>query len=261
MAPSGGWIIHSLEATPAILTEEDITTASSRKITEFYQGVKTLMLLRLGDLPQDLREDLINSPALDFYGILYAAVDSGMYRDIGWVEEWSHAVTEVSIRMRGYPKELRKQIRLVAVASRTPSCRQAIVEKEKRIGTDPTFLFLDLPKKIRYQVYRHLLVKESIIVCDWAVGSDVKSVKRRTDYDVRVGKEQRRTTYQVRAMGKKQEIDLAIMMVNKQIADESATVFYGENTFRFLGIPSRGKYPSRLTCLFRLYGLSSVFSP
>jgi hypothetical protein len=238
MAPSWGWIIHSLEATPAILTEEDITTASSGKITEFYQGVKTLMLLRLGGLPQDLREDLISHPALDFYGILYAAVDSGMYRDIGWVEEWSHAVTEVSIRMRGYPRELRKQIRLVAVASRTPSCRQAIVEKEKIIDTDPTLLFLDLPKKIRYQVYRYLLVKESIIVCDWAAGSDVKSVKRRTDYDVRVGKEQRRTTYQVRAMGKKQEIDLAIMRVNKQIADESATVFYGENTFRFLGMLS-----------------------
>jgi len=219
------------------------------------------MPLRLGGLPQDLREDLISCSALDFYGVLYAAVDSGMYRDMSWVEEWFHAVTEVSIRMRGYPRELRKQIRLVVVASRTPSCRQAIVEEEKTIDTDPTFLFLDLPKKIRYQVYRHLLVKESIIVCDWAAGSDIKSVKRRTDYDVRVGKEQRRTTYQVRVMGKKQEIDLAIMRVNKQIADESATVFYSENAFRFLGMPFRGKHPSRLTYLFRLYGLSSVFSP
>lgn len=80
MAPSWGWIIHSLEATPAILTEEDITTASSGKITEFYQGVKTLMLLRLAVLLQDLREDLISHPALDFYGILYTAVDLGMYR-------------------------------------------------------------------------------------------------------------------------------------------------------------------------------------
>ena len=261
IALSRGWIIHSLEATPAFLTEEDMTTASLGKITEFYRGVKTLMLLRLGGLPQDLREDFISRSALDFYGVLYAAVDSGMYRDISWVEEWSHAVTEVSIRMRGYPRELRKQIRLITVASRTPSCRQAIIEKEKIIDMDPTFLFLDLPNKIRYQVYRHLLVKESIIICDWAVGSDVKSVKRRTDYDVRVGKKQRRTTYQVRAMGKKQEIDLAIMRVNKQIADESATVFYGENTFQFLGMPSRGKHPSRLTCLFRLYRLSSVFSP
>jgi len=219
------------------------------------------MLLRLGGLPRDLREDLISCPALNFYGILYAAVDLGMYKDIGWVEEWPHAVTEASIRMRGYPRELRKQITLVAVASRTPSGRQAIVEKEKIIDTDPAFLFLDLLKKIRYQVYRHLLVKESIIVCDWAAGSDVKSVKRRTDYDVRVGKEERHTTYQVRAIGKKQEIDLAIMGVNKQIADKSATVFYGENTFQFLGMPSRGKRPSRLTCLFRLYGLNSIFSP
>lgn len=261
MALSGGWIIHSLEATPAILTEEDITTASLGKITEFYEGVKTLMLIRLGGLPQDLREDLISRPALDFYGIPYAAVDSEMYRDIGWVEEWSHAVTEVSIRMRGYPRELRKQLRQVAVAVRIPSGRQAIVEKEKIIDTDLAFLFLDLPKKIRYQVYRHLLVKENIIVCDWAAGTDVKSIRRRTDYDVRVGKDQRRTTYQVRAMGKKQEIDLAIMRVNKQIADESATVFYGENTFQFLGMLSRGKHPSRLTYLFRLYGLSAVFSP
>ncbi|KAF2492589.1 hypothetical protein BU16DRAFT_619980 [Lophium mytilinum] len=235
MVLSRGWIIHSLEATPAILTEEDITTASLEKITEFYQGVKMLMLLRLGDLPQDLRDVLINRPALDFYGILYAAVDSGMYTDISWVEEWSHAVTEVSIRMRGYPRELRKQMRLIADASRTPSGRQAVVEKEKRSDTDRKFLFLDLPEKIRDQVYRHLLVKESIIICDWAAGSDVQSVKRRTDYEVRVGKEQRRTTYQVRAIGKKQEIDLAIMRANKQIADESAKVFYGENTLRFLG--------------------------
>src|SRR5436190_11134177 len=108
MAPSRAWIIHSFQATPAILTEEDITTASLGKITEFYQGVKTLMLLRLGGLPEDLREDFISRSALDFYGVLYAAVDSGMYRDISWVEEWSHAVTEVSIRMRGYPRELRK---------------------------------------------------------------------------------------------------------------------------------------------------------
>ena len=148
MAPSRGWIIHLLEATPAILTEEDITIVSSGKITEFYQRVKTLMLLRLGGLPQDLGGDLINRSALDFYGVLYAAVDSGMYRDITWVEEWSHAVTEVSIRMRGYPRELRKQIRLITVASRTPSCRQAIVEKEKIIDTEMKFLFLDLPKKI-----------------------------------------------------------------------------------------------------------------
>ena len=73
MAPSRGWIIHSLEATPAILTEEDIMTASLGKITEFYQGVKTIMLLRLGGLPQDLREDLIRRSALDFYGVLYSS--------------------------------------------------------------------------------------------------------------------------------------------------------------------------------------------
>jgi hypothetical protein len=54
-------------------------------------------------------------------------------------------------------------------------------------------------------------------------------------------------------MGKRQEVDLAIMRVSKQIADESTTVFYGENTFRFLGTLSPGKQPSRLTCLFRLY--------
>ena len=76
-----------LEVTPAILTEEDIMIASLGKITEFYQGVKMLMLLRLGGLPQDLWEDFISHLALDFYGVLYAAVDSGIYRDISWVEE------------------------------------------------------------------------------------------------------------------------------------------------------------------------------
>jgi hypothetical protein len=259
-APSRGWIIHSLEATPAILTEEDVTTAPSETIKEFYQGVKTLMLLRLASLPRDLQDVLSSRPATDVYDILYTAVDSGMYMDISWVEEWSHAVTEVSNRMRGYPRELRKQTRLITLASRRPSDRQAIAKKDKTIDTNPTFRFIDLPKKVKFQIYQHILVKDSIVVCDWTPRSDVKSVKRRTDYDVRVGKVQRRTTYQVRAMGKKQEIDLAIMRINKQIADESAKVFYGRNTFRFLGIPSLGKRPSRLTYLFRLYGLGSVFS-
>lgn len=247
MALSKGWIMHSLDKTPAIVTDEDIVTASSEKTTEFYQGVKMLMLLRLGDLPQDLLDALNSCSALDFYGTLYAAVDSGMHMDISWIEEWSHAVTEISIRMRGYPKELRRQIKLIATASREPSGRQAIIEKEKIINTDQTFPFLNLPRNVRYQVYRHLLVKESIIVCDWAAGSHVKSVQRRTDYDVRIGKEQRRTTYQVRAMGNEQEIDLAIMRVNKQIAYESEKVFYGENTFQFLGMSSQRKHPSRLT--------------
>lgn len=66
------------------------------------------MLLRLGGLPRDLREDLISCPALDFYGILYATVNSGAYKDIGWVGEWFHVVTEASIYMRGYPRDLRK---------------------------------------------------------------------------------------------------------------------------------------------------------
>lgn len=158
MALSGGWILHSLEATPAILTEEDFTTPSLGKITEFYERVKTLMLVRLGSLPQDLRDDLTSRPALDFHGSLSPVVDSGMYSDISWVAEWTHAVTEVSIRMRGYPRELRKQLRQAAVVSRTPSGRQAIVEKEKIIDMNPVFPFLKLPKKIRYQLYRLLLV-------------------------------------------------------------------------------------------------------
>ena len=239
MAVSAGWITHSLEATPAFLTEEDLTTVSLGKITEFYEGAKTLMLIRLGGLPQDIREDLTSRPALDFYSALLAAVDSGVYRDVDWVEEWSHAVSEVSIRMRGHPRELRKQMKQVVVVSQKPSGGRADVGKEKIKDPDPGFHFLNLPKKIRYQIYRHLLVKGSIIICDWAVRREVKSVKRRTDYDVRVGKEQRRTTYQVRAAGKKQRVDLGIMGVNKQIANESTALFYSENKFRFLGMPSQ----------------------
>lgn len=49
-------------------------TASLGKITEFYQGVKTVVLLGLGGLTQDLREDLISRSA---HSVLYVAVDSG----------------------------------------------------------------------------------------------------------------------------------------------------------------------------------------
>jgi hypothetical protein len=235
MASSSPWIKHALESLPPILTEEDITKVSPAKISEFYQGVKMLVLIRANSFPDELIEAVQSRPAVEFDQVLYAALSSGVFMDVGWVDDWLHAVNELSVRMEGFPRELKKRIHVLEAAARAPGGLFNPDQDMNMEDLPSVFRFLDLPKPIRERIYRFLLLKESIVVCDWAAGVTPTGVLRRTDYDVRVNRETRRTTYQVRALGRGRRTDLKILSLNKQIYEEASQIFYGENTFKFLG--------------------------
>jgi hypothetical protein len=235
MASPGAWIMHPLESMPPILTEEDITTVSQNKIIEFYQGVKMLVLIRANSFPDELIDAVRSHPAIEFDQILYEALTAGVFMDVGWVDDWLHAVTELSARMRGFPRALKRRIHVLEAAARAPGAGVNQDRDQNMEDSAPVFRFLDLPIEVRQRVYRLFLLKQSIVVCDWAAGISPKGVRRRTDYDVRVGRDDRRTTYQVRALGRGQGIDLAIMSLNKQTYKEASQVFYEENSFKFLG--------------------------
>lgn len=229
MAPGGtNWINYSLRNTPAIIPEDDLTRESPARISDFYQGVRFLMILHGSDrVPLDLQQNYHRITSDGFFQVLYDAVNSGEYMATGWVDEYVQAAEEISFRMRGYPRKMRLQLRDLREAERCPSGPK--IDRPRFRG------FLDLPEQVRNRIYQLLLVRDAIAVTDWAVGTKMGSIRRRTDYDVRVFKDSRRTTYTVRVQGRVSWIGVGIMQVNRQIYNESAQIFYGENTFKFLG--------------------------
>lgn len=239
MAPSSkNWINYPLGNTPAIITEDDLSYESPARITEFHQGVRFLMILHGSDnVPFELKQKYHSTASDGFFQALYEVVDSGEYMATGWVDEYVHAAEEISFRMRGYPKKMRLQLRDLRVAERSPSGRKLEDNYDIIMSRPPFRGFLDLPAEIRDRIYQLLLVRDSIVVADWAVGTKLENVRRRTDYDVRVSRENRRTTYTVRVESRVLWIGMGIMGVNQQIYRESSQIFYGENTFKFLGKP------------------------
>ena len=83
---------------------------------------------------------------------------------------------------------------------------------------DIPFCFLKLPPEIRNQIYRYYLVLDPIELAPKSTGSygNIGSWKRH----------QRRYRYDIRPR-------LKLLRTNKQILQEAASIFYGENEFRF----------------------------
>lgn len=228
------WIPYSISESPAILTDEDIVSAKSDQILEFYTGLRITFMIRAESLPETITESTANT----LFTYLFHEIDSDEYMDVGWVDEYIHAAQEISHRMRGHPKELRKQIAKLQRANQTPSGRRKL-RHAKRVKSKAGEKFLALPQKVRDRIYRLLLVRGSVTICDWSVASirAMKSISRRTEYDVHDShsKSLKRTTYSVRTEGYDNPVGLGIMGVCRQTYLESSKIFYEENQFRFLG--------------------------
>jgi len=244
------WIKHAVSQTPTIITGDDLVQVDEGKLSEYYQSVKLLSLLRSSVLPDTLKNRLQNSGPPKYCSILEEAISSGNFMDTGWTDEYYHAAEEVSFRMRGYPKASRAQWRSLQDAIREQEYKEwneePIQESAKSKPSPPpaparSRYFLDLPSEIRDQIYRHLLVRENISIGDWQVEWLESQPKnrwlRRTEYDVFDAKtrHKRRTTYTVRSLGRQLFIYTNIMRVNRQVHAEAAKIFYSENKFNFLG--------------------------
>jgi hypothetical protein len=233
-ALSRSWIPYPLDESPAIITNEDIQTVNGDRILQFYTGLRLTFMIRASDIPQSLRD----SHALSFYAVLFEEVNSGEYMDVGWVDEYVHAAGEISHRMKGYPKELRKQISELKKVIQLPfGSRRVVVETKPTSNSKYAFLALD--PKIRSRIYKHLLLGESIVIADWSLGTleRLKSIQRRTEYDVynSRSKQLHRTTYMVRVEGSVPFFNLGIMETCRQVYEETSRIFYEQNIFRFLG--------------------------
>ena len=223
-----------MNKSPSFLTEEDIQTVEKDRLLQFYTGLRLTFMIRASDIPLSLRD----TNAECFFAVLYEEINSGEYMDVGWVDAYVQAAHEISYRMQGHPRELRKQISELKKATQLPSGhRRMKIDSKTDDHKEYSFLYLD--SKIRTRIYRHLLLAESIIIADWCLGSleRLKSIQRRTEYDVYdiKSRQLRRTTYTVRINGRTPFFAIGIMGTCRKVYEETSRVFYEENKFQFLG--------------------------
>ena len=136
----------------------------------------------------------------------------------------------------------------------------------KAIAKEPARTFLGLPADVRDRVYRELLCREGFEVGDWAVSDDPTISYRRTGYIAHTRKRRSDprtayTTYTVRDTSG-ELTDLNVMLVNRQIHEEAAKIFYGENRFSFLGTAEAtlSFVHDRVTKLRHMAKISMIFS-
>lgn len=182
---------------PPELTSEDLEFAKYDKIHEYYLFVKLVWLIRTQALPTDLKIDVKESIPADVCRTLHNAVKLGAM-DTGWADEYFMISEEVSVRMRGFPREfLKQQRRLQSLIKNPPNPDTRPVPQSNPIKKSIGFHFLRLPEAVRQRVYRFLLIRKSDIqIGDFDFGVQPSAFFRRTEYELYDPKarRQRRTT-------------------------------------------------------------------
>ncbi|QDS69477.1 hypothetical protein FKW77_006397 [Venturia effusa] len=223
---------------PPELTSEDLDFARYDKIHEYYLFVKLLWLIRSQTLPNDLKIDVKESIPADVCRTLHHAVKLGAM-DTGWVDEYFTISEEVSVRMHGFPRDfLKQQRRLQSLINNPPNPDVESTTRSQPTKKSSGFHFLQLSRAIRDRIYRLLMVRRSDIqIGDFDFGVQPTGLFRRTEYELYDTKTRRprRTTYTVRMVQFEFPINFNVMLLNKTICKEAQKIFYGENTFAFLG--------------------------
>jgi hypothetical protein len=234
------WVTHTLSSVPPFLTEEDLKSAPEARISEFHSGLKVLFLIRNRTLPLDLLPYVKVMQASRLPELLTEVLVSGLYMDLDFCEEYFNCAEEVSQRMRGFPKEclaMWRKLRALQIDAAASGLKANDTNANANSYPNTSFTFLQLPMEIRQRIYRILLYRGTLEIGDWAFDTKVTGLLRRTEYEAFDWRKRypRRTTYTVRDPVRRTQMDLNIMLANKQIHSEAAKVFYGENTFKFLG--------------------------
>ncbi|KAF1812017.1 hypothetical protein P152DRAFT_458971 [Eremomyces bilateralis CBS 781.70] len=235
------WVLHRVCDTPPFMTAEDLSTATPYRLSVFHQSLKFIFLVRVTSLPAGLYHDLRSSRPESVPDRLRNALLSGDYMDSGFVDEYLEIVDEVSWRIGGYPRECVKVWRSLREAVALVTGQQIDVDAPKDVVIEdatPIFRFVDLPPSIKTRIYQICLRRGRVSVGDWSTYSVPTTLKRRTEYEVDVGDSRvvrKRTTYTCRLLGSGTWPIVALFQVNRSVGEEAATIFYGENQFRFLG--------------------------
>jgi len=243
------WVCHPVGKTPQFLTSEDLQAVPSRKLDEYFSSVKLIFSVRTSDIQSEIREQIKLCPASQFTNLLESSLSLG-FMDTGWTDDYFHAAEEVSERMGGYPRaclsewrklrEVRSNQMDVDSATSSYLFPNISGNSTATVSSDSQqsgFRFMDLPDEIRSQVIHLLFIRGELYVGDWSCDVKPKGFFRRTEYDVydRQAHRLRRTSYAVRDLANTAPFEFNLMLVNKKLSSEIASVFYGKNTFKFLG--------------------------
>lgn len=244
------WIPYSVSDTPSFITSDDLQTVPDSKILEYFSSVKLIFSVRTPGMPGELQGRLKACPASELCALLKSCIISGLM-DTGWIDDYEHATEEISARMGGYPRVCLPQWRKLRLArsggidmdSGPSTVHQASSLSISASAPIPAgaslsrFRFLDLPAKVRQRIFALLFFRGDIHIGDWSCDVTPPGFSKRTEYDVYDSYEGRlrRTSYTVRDLSSTEPFDFSIMLGNKQLSSEASEVFYGKNTFKFLG--------------------------